>query len=195
MLPFIAYAQIDTFRIRFQPGVGSYPMILSWPSRIIQTICDSMIVMDEFGGLTVHKRMDIDSSVAVTNTGLNTLLIIEYGAFPTGVKKESPVAPKGFALSQNYPNPFNPTTQIRFSTDKSARIELKVFDVLGREITTLLSNEMTPGEYSATWDGKNKYGQQMPSGVYYVRMTASVRDQGGSGSGVFTSTRKMLMMK
>ncbi len=195
MLPFIAYAQVDTFRIRFQPGVGSYPMILSWPTRIIQTICDSMVVMDEFGGLTVHKRMDVDSTVAVTNTGLNTLLIIEYGAFPTGVRKENPVAPRGFVLSQNYPNPFNPTTQVRFSTDRSAHIELKVYDVLGREITTLLSNDVSPGEYSATWDGKNTYGQQMPSGVYYVRMTATARDKSGSASGVFTSTKKMLMMK
>jgi hypothetical protein len=195
ILPFIAYTQVDSFRVRFQPGVGTYPMILSWPQKFIQSICDSMVIMDEFGGNTVHKRMDIDSSVAVVNTGLSTLIIVEYGAFPTGVRKESPLAPRGFVLSQNYPNPFNPTTQIHFSTDHAAHIDLKVYDVLGREIVTLLSNNVSPGEYSATWDGRNQNGEHMPSGVYYVRMTASATNHNGAASGTVVATRKMLMIK
>lgn len=195
LLPFIAYTQVDSFRISFQPGVGSYPMTLSWPQKFVKDICDSMVVTDEFGGSSVRKRMDIDSSVSISNIGVSTLLIVEYGAFPLGVKKERPQTPKGFTLAQNYPNPFNPTTRITFSNDQSAHVRLTVHDVLGREVATLVAGDLTPGVWSVTWDGRNSSGSQMPSGVYYLRMSATAFGAHAQGGTPFVSTRKMILMK
>jgi hypothetical protein len=88
--------------------------------------------------------------------------------------------PTSFALSQNYPNPFNPSTTVRFDVSQTSFVTVKVYDILGREVETIVSREMIPGKYTITW---NAY--QMPSGVYFYRMTA----------GDFVSQKKMLLMK
>ncbi|MBI1803725.1 MAG: hypothetical protein HYR77_04565 [Ignavibacteria bacterium] len=196
-LPFKDYKQVDTFKVRFQPGVGTYPMMLSWAKSFIKDICDSMVITDEFGGFTVRRRMDIDSTVSVSNSALSTLLIIEYSAFPTGVhgKEGDETIPRGFALEQNYPNPFNPSTRIQFSTEYEAHIQLTVYDVLGNEVNRLVDDDYYPGVHSITWDGHSKHELQMPSGVYYVRMNAIARSAGNGGSMNFTTTRKMIMLK
>lgn len=184
--PFRAFTQIDTFKLRFQPGLGSYPMVVSWNRDSVAQVCDSMIAMDEYTGAIVHKNMKLFSSVA---TNLSSLLIVEYGAYPTvlGVKPPAVDLPQGFTLSQNYPNPFNPTTRLSFSTQKSAAIRIAVYDVLGREISVLADRTFAPGLYYTEWDAT-----QMPSGVYYVRMLATAL----SGNGpAFTAARKIIMMK
>jgi hypothetical protein len=191
------YSQIDTFRIKFQPGTGSYPMTLSWPSGYIALICDSMVIKDEFGGAVVRQNMTSSASVVVANSNVSTLLIIEYGAFPiTGVTPPLKVElPKGFMLAQNYPNPFNPATRIQFSTEKSAHITLTVYDVLGREISRLAQSTYSPGSYSIEWNGKSDQGQQMPSGLYYVRMVGTNISSDGALNVPFVGMRKMIMMK
>jgi hypothetical protein len=86
----------------------------------------------------------------------------------------------GFALSQNYPNPFNPTTIISFSLSKTEHTTLKVFDVLGNEITTLVNGEMTAGEHSVVFNAKN-----LASGIYFYRLTA----------GSYSDTKKLLLLR
>jgi predicted GH43/DUF377 family glycosyl hydrolase len=73
--------------------------------------------------------------------------------------------PSRFALMQNYPNPFNPTTTIKFTIPKSEYVELKVFNLLGKEVTTLVSNKLTPGNHTYRFDGKN-----LASGIYYYQI-------------------------
>jgi hypothetical protein len=196
-LPFVNYAHVDTFKVRFQPGFGIYPMLLSWSASFIKAICDSMVVVDEFGGTIVHKHMEIDSSVSITNSALSSVLIIIYNPIPiTDVKPISHrEIPKGFVLSQNYPNPFNPTTQIQFSTDHTAVIQLSVYDVLGREITRLVSSQFNPGQYSVTWDGSDAEGAQVPSGIYYVRMIGTSISGAPGDAERYVSTKKMIMLK
>ena len=96
-----------------------------------------------------------------------------------------PEIPDKFELYQNYPNPFNPETSIRFDLPKDSYVTLKVYDVLGREIKTLVSEFKPAGSYLVTWDGKDKYGRKVSSGVYFYRMTA----------GEFTKVRKMIITK
>jgi hypothetical protein len=84
------------------------------------------------------------------------------------------------ALVQNYPNPFNPLTRIDYTVAAAAHIALKVFDVTGREVATLVDGQIEPGRYQATFDG-SRYA----SGMYIVRLAA-----GGK-----TEIRKMLLMK
>ncbi|MGC9092080.1 MAG: T9SS type A sorting domain-containing protein [Bacteroidota bacterium] len=90
--------------------------------------------------------------------------------------------PGSFALEQNYPNPFNPSTTISFDVPKQSHLRLAIYDVLGREVKTLVDEEKNPGRYSVTFDASN-----LPSGVYLYRLEAGsfseVRKMVESGSG------------
>jgi len=197
LLPFDTYTQVDTYRVRFQPGTGTYPITFSWNSAFIGTVCDSMVMIDEFGGNNVYSRMDLNNSASVANTSISSVLLIRYGAFPliNDVQPPPPRTPTGYMLAQNFPNPFNPTTKITFSTIHSARITVTVFDVLGREVSRLVDDDYFQGIYTVTWNATNAYGSPMPSGVYYVRMTAIPVSAGSDRGESFTETRKMLLLK
>lgn len=82
------------------------------------------------------------------------------------------VLPSGFILHQNYPNPFNPATEIKFVLPYSARAEVKVFNVLGQEITILLDRELPSGSHSVIWDGRDGNGLAVSSGIYFYRLEA-----------------------
>jgi hypothetical protein len=101
---------------------------------------------------------------------------------PFGIKKISSEVPVNYHLFQNYPNPFNPVTRIKFEirNSKSEITELVIYDILGREIATLVNEQLQPGTYEVTWDGTN-----YPGGVYFYEMT----------SGNFTDVKKMLLIK
>jgi Secretion system C-terminal sorting domain len=96
----------------------------------------------------------------------------------TGVKGVEP--PKGFSLSQNYPNPFNPTTTISYQLPKSSIVTLNVYDVLGRQVSTLVSERQNAGSHTVNLNAGN-----LPSGVYLYRIQA----------GAFSSMKKMLLVK
>ena len=85
-----------------------------------------------------------------------------------------------FALDQNYPNPFNPSTIIKYSIKEKSNVELKIFDLLGSEIATLVNEEKAPGNYDVSFDASS-----LSSGVYLYTIKA----------GSFVQTRKMLLMK
>jgi hypothetical protein len=88
--------------------------------------------------------------------------------------------PTAYSLEQNYPNPFNPSTKIQFSISNSQPVTLKVFDVLGNEVATLVNEELTPGIYQYNFDASN-----LSSGVYYYKLRA----------GNFTETKKMILIR
>jgi len=98
----------------------------------------------------------------------------------TSVHRVKDGIPVRFSLEQNYPNPFNPSTRIGFAVTGSGFVSLKVHDVLGREVATLVSEVLQPGSYTTTWDAA-----RMPSGVYFYRLKA--KD--------FMETKKMLLLK
>lgn len=192
--PFVTYTQVDTFHFSFQLGTGEYPVHVTWNSEFVRSICDSMKILDLYGGLNLYERMDLVSSATVTNISTTSLLIITYGALPapTDAKDDGRQVPEGFTLSQNYPNPFNPETRIEFSNEKPAMIYIGVYDVLGREVTLLMNAETYAGIHSVNWDGKNQAGMTMPSGIYYARMIATTL-QGEEQA--FIAARTMILMK
>ena len=98
--------------------------------------------------------------------------------------------PSKFSLSQNYPNPFNPSTIISYQLAKNSRVSLKVFDLLGREVTTLASGEKPAGTYTATFNAVN-----LPSGVYFYRLVANAAQMESGQAGTFTETRRLLLLK
>ena len=101
------------------------------------------------------------------------------------VEVESNNIPTEFALYQNYPNPFNPTTTIKYSVPKivnnqSSIINLKVYDILGNEIATLVNEQKAPGNYEVQWNASG-----FASGVYFCRLQSED----------FISVKKLLLMK
>ncbi len=103
----------------------------------------------------------------------------------TGMYQENKIPDKYF-LSQNYPNPFNPETLIRYQIPEASNVSLKVFDLLGREITTLVDEFKQPGTYEVKLSGDHiERSPVIPSGVYFYTLRA----------GNYTSTKKMLLMK
>lgn len=101
---------------------------------------------------------------------------------PLSVKEciENCSAPLQYELMQNYPNPFNPETSIEYSLSNAGNVKLKVYDVLGREITTLFNGEQQAGKHSVSFNGRG-----LSSGVYYYKLQ----------SGSFVQTRKMMLVK
>ena len=88
-------------------------------------------------------------------------------------------------LMQNSPNPFNPSTAIRFFVPNNSFVSIKIYDMLGKEVTTLINGQTNAGYHIVYWAGKDKFGNDVSSGVYLYRLTA----------GSFNETKKMLMMK
>jgi len=88
--------------------------------------------------------------------------------------------PTDYYLSQNYPNPFNPNTKIRYSVPQTSNVMITVFDILGNEIETLVSEEKPVGSYEVELDGS-----QLASGIYFYRLQA----------GSYVETKKMVLMK
>ena len=93
--------------------------------------------------------------------------------------------PADYTLMQNYPNPFNPVTIINYSLPKKSAVSLVIYDMLGREVKTLVSEEKDAGYYSVEWRGENNLGQKTASGMYIYKLKA----------GNFTSVKKMLILK
>jgi hypothetical protein len=102
---------------------------------------------------------------------------------------ESGGSPKSFSLRQNYPNPFNPRTAIRYNLARPGRVTLKVHNLLGQEITTLVDEFQRSGVHRVIWDGKGKNEEPLSSGIYFYRLTVEKNE-------VRTSeTKKMLLLK
>ena len=97
-----------------------------------------------------------------------------------GIVNNNHGIPKDFGLSQNFPNPFNPATKISFSLPESGNVKLTVFDILGKEVSTIVNEKMNAGYFTADWNAS-----LYPSGVYFYRLTA----------GDFTETKKMVLIK
>ena len=111
----------------------------------------------------------------------------------TPVDKNKNEIPKEYFLSQNYPNPFNPTTTINYSVPQKSFVTIKVYDVLGREVTTLVNQYKTQGIYDINFDAS-----KLSSGMYIYQLKAgasTTAKPGQAGSAAFVSTKKMLLLK
>ncbi|MCF8242027.1 MAG: T9SS type A sorting domain-containing protein [Melioribacteraceae bacterium] len=100
-------------------------------------------------------------------------------------EKVEDAIPTEYSLDQNYPNPFNPTTQLRFAIPDAGLVSLKIYNMLGQEVTTLISGYKEVGTYNVAWNGTDNFGNKVTSGVYIYRITA----------GDFVQTKKMILLK
>jgi FG-GAP-like repeat/Secretion system C-terminal sorting domain len=146
-----------------------------------------LLTNDFYGGEDVEVLdMDGDEDLDIVAAGSSGKLVWWENETVVGVSDEdNGLIPQSFSLGQNYPNPFNPTTKIKYTvplvgTSLMKFIQLKIYDVLGNEIATLVNEEKQAGEYEAEFNGTG-----FPSGVYLYRLKA----------GDFIQTKKMVLMK
>ncbi len=147
------------------------------------SLCDRVLDLDD-ASVDYYWRVKAWNSSCGWSEWSNTA---NCRTLETGIiESESLEPPTAFELSQNYPNPFNPSTTIMFSVPESGPVSMVVYDILGREVTTLIAGAiMSPGVQSVTWDGLDAKGTPVPGGIYFYRMTA----------GDFVKTHKMLLLK
>jgi hypothetical protein len=186
--------------------INYYPPISSWIHDDMITINQNRIWQIGWTGtalplFTAGARVHLWSITFMIAHGTppQTVLIDTVGSFsfgnnpvfvpgyvyyiPTGINE--PVRPEKTVLSQNYPNPFNPSTEIAFTLEQDGHVSLIIYDLLGREIRTLLDKTMTQGSYTVTWDGRGAFGADLPSGIYFYRLT----------SGNFNETKLMTLIR
>lgn len=135
--------------------------------------------------IPAKQSIDVGFSVAAGSTidELKNAIIqsrIKYPNVRTDIKEEQKFVPTEFLLYQNYPNPFNPGTTIRYQLSVQSHTQLKIYDVLGREVTTLVDEEKSAGKYEIKFDAT-----KIPSGVYFYTLKA----------GNYLQARKMLLIK
>ena len=110
-----------------------------------------------------------------------------YHGFSTvvGVDEQKPKTPTKFTLEQNYPNPFNPTTEIIYHLEVMIDVDLTIYNQLGQAIKELVHGRQPPGAYRVQWNGRDRNGQPLSSGVYLYRFQA----------GPFVQSRKMILLR
>ena len=159
---FVAGVDID--------GNGREEIISGFQPWLV-TPADSMAVK-KYTWNTTTKAYD-STSYSVLNTHRASLAVLERSA-STGVieQHELPlITPDDYQLAQNYPNPFNPSTQITFTLPLTKKISVKVYDMLGKEIRTLVNNEeYASGTHTITWNGRDNSGAAVASGSYIYKL-------------------------
>ncbi len=108
-----------------------------------------------------------------------------------GVGDNDSGIPSEYYVKQNYPNPFNPTTEISFGLPTASKVEIVVYNLLGQQVATLFSGELTAGKHSISWNGKDNSGKTPGSGIYFYKINAITHDNIGK----FKSVKKMILMK
>jgi CubicO group peptidase (beta-lactamase class C family) len=161
---------------RYVPGVGDRII----PSHLGGWIAGANSIVGYILGTGENLGAAVSTNVR-NDDGMEEIILelLSYGIV-TEVEKNITHLSKNFLLSQNYPNPFNPRTTIEFDLLKTSKITLKVFNILGEEVTTLVSERLSAGSYTYDWDASN-----LASGVYLYRLQADK----------YVETKKMILLK
>jgi len=110
---------------------------------------------------------------------------ISFYSNSVGVDNRNETFPHGFALEQNFPNPFNPSTTIRYELPEDGLVNITIYDITGRHISTLVSSHQNAGYKSIQWNATNNHGEPVSAGVYLYKIQA----------GEFLQTKKMVLLK
>jgi hypothetical protein len=162
-------------------GNGNMEVVLAYQS-VADSITYQYLTWDP-----VNSNFSLDSTWKIFNPNAVNIRVLEYtGSTGFEILDLGVVTPDDYVLEQNYPNPFNPTTTINFTLPLDKQISLTVYDVLGKEVKTLLDNkDMKKGSHQVTWDGTNNFNQKVASGNYIYTLKF----------GNFTKSAKMTLLK
>lgn len=178
--PFTAYIFADGVDLDKD---GNMEMVISEQSVYDSTKINKYYWVDS----TRTWELNLDSSYKVINEYRKTIRVLEYtGATGLVDKGYNIVTPEDYKLENNYPNPFNPTTTIKFTLPLQKKISLKIYDMLGKEVATLINNEIyEKGSHEMVWNGTNNNGLKVASGNYIATLTY----------GNFSKSIKMTLLK
>lgn len=184
------------------PGTGWQTLIFHTPffwdgtSNLLIEICfddnsfniNSSVLATPINNMVWHQSQDLSSGSGCTDltTGTTQTLrpnITFYMNSSLSVRGNGNYVPDKYELCQNYPNPFNPNTKIMYRIANNNLVTLKIYDVLGREITTLINEKQSPGEYIVEFNGS-----MYASGIYFYKLTCNGQDN-------FEQVRKMILIK
>jgi len=163
------------------PMVLRYGLELDTIDQFNNYFVDSVVIGNsfEYSGLEVNKNYYWRVRAYNTAGWSEFSEVRTFNTFITSVS-ENDLLPNVFTLGQNYPNPFNPATKIKYSIPELSFVTIKVYDVLGSEVSLLINEEKSIGTYEITWSA-----EQLPSGVYFYKLQ----------SGSFVETKKMVLIK
>lgn len=173
---FMFYADPDSNDIvgqEFKFGVAGGDNEGGYGNNHIENIDDSQstsYLRSQFGSIdpVFYSAWDFENQVRVT-----------------GVDDGQLELPKKFALYQNYPNPFNPTTNFKFDLPKQSDVKLVIYNALGQEVVRVIDDNLKAGEYAKTWNGLDKHGKRIASGVYFYKLVTNDH----------TAVKKLIMLK
>lgn len=173
---YVTGASNDFTTIKYNSnGDSLWAMIYNGPSNMFDI--PSAMTMDNLNNIFVTGR---SHAGIADNYDIATL---KYSQRTTGVRQENnPVS--NYRLDQNYPNPFNPKTIINYELETSNFTSLKIFNILGKQIATLVNKEQNAGSYSVVWDASDN-----PSGIYFYILRVE------STSGIFSEAKQMILLK
>ena len=186
-------------------NAGLYPTADGWhkiKTEVRSTSDSETTIWNYFDGVLLNGNPIIDTTSKRNKAGQFGLYSFQQDAdgipayFDNIVVKTLPsitsvsnndhkISPKGFVLDQNYPNPFNPTTNISYRIASSGFVSLKIYNLLGKEVKTLVSRDQSAGEHFATWNGNDESGKAVSSGVYFYSLK--------TGNGV--QSKKLTLLK
>ncbi len=175
---------IGSVRNYFPGGVEPYTYFMSWQSYPPPTQYPESWFWYNFGDAVLANTYEDKNCVSAGEFDSTAFAILNaIGDYlnigsPSGIHE--PEFPSTYSLEQNFPNPFNPVTQIRFTLPSAGFVSLKIYDLLGKEVTTLLSQQLQAGNHSIAWDAS-----RVASGVYFYKMQV----------GEFISTKKLVIMR
>jgi hypothetical protein len=160
-------------------GVGGVPSVQTLPTGTHRELDNgNKVVFLAYDPLSLNSAPDY-TWYGYTNEN-TPYQALQWFGITVGVEQENDLIPEEFSVSQNYPNPFNPSTSIQFSVPAASNVVLKVYDILGREVATLVDEFTEAGNYKVDFDAS-----ALASGVYVYKFTA----------GSVVLTKKMMLMK
>lgn len=180
------------FHFQFYHHKSNYLIGLTNKPSVQLFDCSSGTVVEEYSFPTLYNRAFLtrsseDLPYLIGRIG-DTVYIYKIDT-PTDVndphEPNDPDLPIDFMLSQNYPNPFNPSTTISFSLPYRTEVKIEIYNLIGQKIATVADQYYEAGSYNITWNGRNRMGEQLPSGIYLYRL--STPD--------FSDCKKMVLLK
>lgn len=175
-------------KINVQPGEWDLPYNTEISFGRIGSFMGGGMCFDFVPTIEVGIEYSIDSTGNTGVLSLNPNMLLERPERPdtaldviTGVSQ----FPSRPFLSQNYPNPFNPTSTIQYELPEATNVTLVIYDILGREVITLVDQEMQPGYRATIWDARDHAGRLAPSGIYIARLNTPE----------YSQSIKMLLLK
>lgn len=180
--PFYAVTESDKFLALADGSLDSLPSGSSSASQIVSTGPFSLLPGQSdtavFAVVAANDSLSflIDAAVRARS---------KYHAQTDVEIVETDIIPSDFTLGQNYPNPFNPVTKISFTLEARSSVTLSVYNLIGEKVTDLVDRNLSAGTYQVRWDGKDKNGREVATGIYFYRLNA----------GQASITRKMLLLK